>query len=48
MTRTAAKYSNGVPEGVPIAEIRPGSRKHRRLLRGDKYDLIVRPAGGAE
>ncbi|WP_326636348.1 GntR family transcriptional regulator [Nonomuraea fuscirosea] len=31
----------GVPEGVPVFEIIPGTRKHRRVLRGDHVELIV-------
>lgn len=32
----------GVPEGVPVAEIRPpGKGRHRRLVRGDRYSLEV-------
>ncbi|MGW0192696.1 winged helix-turn-helix domain-containing protein [Nonomuraea sp. NPDC003201] len=29
----------GMPEGVPVFEIIPGQRKHRRVLRGDCFEL---------
>ncbi|MGW0486200.1 GntR family transcriptional regulator [Nonomuraea sp. NPDC003214] len=37
-----------VPEGVPIAEIRPpGKGRHRKLIRGDRYQLVFEePDGG--
>ncbi|MGW0810791.1 GntR family transcriptional regulator [Nonomuraea sp. NPDC002799] len=31
----------GMPEGVPVLEVIPGARKHRRVLRGDHVELIV-------
>jgi DNA-binding GntR family transcriptional regulator len=31
----------GMPEGVPVFEIAPGARKHRRVLRADQVELIV-------
>ncbi|MFD9947657.1 GntR family transcriptional regulator [Nonomuraea sp. NPDC059023] len=32
----------GVPEGVPVAEIRPpGKGRHRKLIRGDRYTLEI-------
>ncbi|MEV4222384.1 GntR family transcriptional regulator [Nonomuraea sp. NPDC049725] len=31
----------GVPEGVPVLEIIPGARKHRRVLRSDQVELFV-------
>ena len=30
----------GLPEGVPVFEITPGPRKHRRVLRGDRVELV--------
>jgi len=30
----------GIPEGVPVFEILPGPRKHRRVLRGDHVELV--------
>lgn len=30
----------GVPEGVPVFEVAPGPRMHRRVLRGDRVELI--------
>jgi hypothetical protein len=37
----------GMPEGVPVFEIVPGPRKHRRVFRGDRIELVVRgPEGG--
>lgn len=36
----------GMPEGVPVFEIDPGPRKHRRVLRGDRIELVVRCPGG--
>ncbi|GAA2214145.1 hypothetical protein GCM10009850_096090 [Nonomuraea monospora] len=32
----------GMPEGVPVFEIAPGPRKHRKILRGDCVELIVK------
>ncbi|MEU8364357.1 winged helix-turn-helix domain-containing protein [Nonomuraea sp. NPDC048882] len=29
----------GMPEGVPVFEIVPGPRKHRKVLRGDRVEL---------
>ncbi|MEV7011685.1 winged helix-turn-helix domain-containing protein [Streptosporangium sp. NPDC051022] len=36
-----------MPEGVPIAVIKPGPRKHRVVLRGDQWRLVFSdsPAG---
>jgi DNA-binding transcriptional regulator YhcF (GntR family) len=31
----------GMPEGVPVFEIVPGPRKHRKVLRGDRVELAV-------
>ena len=31
----------GMPEGVPVFEVVPGSRKHRKVLRGDQVELVV-------
>lgn len=29
-----------VPEGVPVAEVKAGPRKHRKLVRGDQWELV--------
>ncbi|MEU8402716.1 GntR family transcriptional regulator [Nonomuraea sp. NPDC048892] len=29
----------GMPEGVPVFDIAPGPRKHRKVLRGDRVEL---------
>ncbi|WP_187414950.1 GntR family transcriptional regulator [Nonomuraea sp. PA05] len=31
----------GLPEGVPVFEITPGPRKHRKVLRSDRVELVV-------
>ncbi|GGP05434.1 GntR family transcriptional regulator [Nonomuraea glycinis] len=31
----------GMPEGVPVFEIFPGARKHRKVLRSDHVELFV-------
>ncbi|SET57509.1 hypothetical protein SAMN05421811_103466 [Nonomuraea wenchangensis] len=38
----------GMPEGVPVFEIVPGPRKHRRVLRGDRIELMVRGPENSE
>src|SRR5437868_5806140 len=38
----------GMPEGVPVFEIVPGPRKHRRVLRGDRVELILDQASTSE
>ena len=35
----------GVPEGVPVFEVIPGPRKHRKVLRGDRIELIFDDQG---
>jgi hypothetical protein len=30
----------GMPEGVPVFEITPRPRKRRRVLRGDRVELV--------
>ncbi|MFG1619894.1 hypothetical protein ACGFI3_44695 [Nonomuraea wenchangensis] len=31
----------GLPEGVPVFEVLPGPRKHRKVLRGDQVELVI-------
>ncbi|MGW6505124.1 GntR family transcriptional regulator [Nonomuraea angiospora] len=38
----------GMPEGVPVFEVVPGPRKHRRVLRGDRIELVVREPEAGE
>lgn len=35
----------GMPEGVPVFEITPGPRKHRKVLRGDRVELLFDDQG---
>ncbi|MGV9532441.1 winged helix-turn-helix domain-containing protein [Streptosporangium sandarakinum] len=38
--RDAAAGETEMPEGVPVAVVKPGPRKHRVLLRGDRWRLV--------
>ncbi|MGI5490329.1 hypothetical protein [Microtetraspora malaysiensis] len=29
-----------VPEGGPVAEVKASPRKHRKLIRGDQWELV--------
>ncbi|MFG1976456.1 GntR family transcriptional regulator [Nonomuraea fuscirosea] len=39
-TSVELREFGGMPEGVPVFEIIPGPRKHRRILRGDRVELL--------
>lgn len=47
-TPTELREFGGIPEGVPVFEITPGARKHRRVLRGDRWELILSDPPPAE
>ncbi|MBB6351259.1 DNA-binding transcriptional regulator YhcF (GntR family) [Nonomuraea muscovyensis] len=38
----------GIPEGVPVFEVTPGPRKHKRVLRGDRVELAFKEAEPAD
>jgi DNA-binding GntR family transcriptional regulator len=40
-TSAELREFGGMPEGVPVFEVVPGPRKHRRVLRGDQVELVV-------
>ncbi|WP_166427607.1 GntR family transcriptional regulator [Nonomuraea mesophila] len=39
-TSSELREFGGMPEGVPVFEIIPGPRKHRRILRSDHVELV--------
>ncbi|MER6830827.1 winged helix-turn-helix domain-containing protein [Streptosporangium sp. NPDC000563] len=43
--RDEAADETAMPEGVPIAVITPGPRKHRVMLRGDRWRLVFGDEG---
>ncbi|MFC4115069.1 GntR family transcriptional regulator [Nonomuraea zeae] len=42
-TSVELREFGGIPEGVPVFEIFPGARKHRKVLRGDQVELVIDP-----
>jgi hypothetical protein len=43
------RHLDDMPERVPIAEVRPpGKGRHRRLVRGDRYQFVFAEPGGGE
>ncbi|MFG1686999.1 GntR family transcriptional regulator [Nonomuraea sp. NPDC049269] len=40
-TSAELREFGGMPEGVPVFEVIPGARKHRKVLRGDYVELII-------
>jgi DNA-binding GntR family transcriptional regulator len=47
-TSAELREFGGMPEGVPVFEVVPGPRKHRKVLRGDRVELIVEDAPPGE
>ncbi|MFC3544636.1 hypothetical protein, partial [Nonomuraea ferruginea] len=43
-TSAELREFGGMPEGVPVFEVVPGPRKHRKVLRGDHVELIFEDA----
>ncbi|MEU7839246.1 winged helix-turn-helix domain-containing protein [Nonomuraea sp. NPDC049129] len=47
-TSAELREFGGMPEGVPVFEIVPGPRKHRKVLRGDRAELIFQGVAPSE